>query len=269
MKGNGFTIIFTLLGGLVLLFIVAPVTGLFLKTTPVQFFETVRDQEVTQSIFLTLTVSFLTTAVFAVLAVPLAYLLSRGQFKGKLIVESLVDLPIVIPHSAAGIALLGLVSRDTWLGQAASSIGLDFVGHPLGIAIAMAFVSVPFLVQSARDGFAAVPVRLELAARSLGATPWKTFVTLTLPLARRSILTGLVMMFSRGLSEFGAIVIIAYHPMVTPVLIYERFGAFGLKYSRPIAAVFVLVCLLFFVLLRILANKKQDDPSESTQQIGR
>ena len=95
---------------------------------------------------------------------------------------------------------------------------------------------------------------------SLGASPWRSFLTVSLPLAARSIITGMVMMFSRGLSEFGAIVIIAYHPMVTPVLIYERFGAFGLKYSRPVAALFVLVCLIFFVLLRILANRRTHDP---------
>jgi molybdate/tungstate transport system permease protein len=198
--------------------------------------------------------------VFAIGSVPLAYWLARTSFRGREIIQSLVDLPVVIPHSAAGIALLGMVSRDTWVGQAASAIGLDFVGHPLGIGIAMAFVSVPFLIQSARDGFANVPLRLEMAAMSLGASPWRSFLTVSLPLAARSIITGMVMMFSRGLSEFGAIVIIAYHPMVTPVLIYERFGAFGLKYSRPVAALFVLVCLIFFVLLRILANRRTHDP---------
>ncbi len=261
MNRSGFSLVFTLLGGLVLLFIVAPLAGLFLKTTPAQFFETTGDKEVIGSIYLTLGVSFAATLVFAIGAIPLAYLLARKSFRGKIVLQSVVDLPIVIPHSAAGIALLGMVSRETWLGQAASAIGLDFVGHPLGIAIAMAFVSIPFLIQSARDGFVNVPVRLEQAAMNLGASSWRVFSSVTLPLAKRSIITGMIMMFSRGLSEFGAIVIIAYHPMVTPVLIYERFGAFGLKYSRPIAALFVLICLVFFVILRILATKRSNDPA--------
>ncbi|MFO7616096.1 MAG: ABC transporter permease [Bacteroidales bacterium] len=261
MNRSGLSLVFALLGGLVLLFIIAPLAGLFIKTSPVEFFETVQDQEVTNSIVLTLGISFATTLVFAIGSVPLAYWLARTSFRGREIIQSIVDLPVVIPHSAAGIALLGLVSRETWLGRAASSIGLDFVGHPLGIGIAMAFVSVPFLIQSARDGFANVPVRLELAAMSLGASPLRTFLTVSLPLAGRSIVTGMVMMFSRGLSEFGAIVIIAYHPMVTPVLIYERFGAFGLKYSRPVAALFVLVCLIFFILLRVLVNRRTNDPA--------
>jgi molybdate/tungstate transport system permease protein len=251
--------VFAVLGGLVLLFILAPLTGIFLKTSPIQFFETIADREVTRSIGLTLTVSFCTTMLFALGSIPLAYLLARNSFRGKSFVQALIDLPIVIPHSAAGIALLGVVSRDTFLGKAAESIGLDFVGHPLGIGLAMAFVSVPFLIQSARNGFEQVPVRLEKAAMNLGASGWRTFRTISLPLAKRNLITGLIMMFSRGLSEFGAVVIIAYYPMVTPVLIWDRFNAFGLKYARPVAALFILVCLVFFVLLRILANKSADD----------
>ena len=259
MRRSVLSWVFSVLGGLVLLFILAPLIGLFLKTTPVQFFETVRDQEVTKSIFLTLIISFLTTVIFAIGAVPLAYLLARKNFRGRNLVQSLIDLPIVIPHSAAGIALLGLVSRDSFLGKAASGIGIDFIGHPLGIGLAMAFVSLPFLIQSASIGFEQVPVRLEKAAMNLGASPWRTFLTVSLPLAKKSVISGMVMMFSRGLSEFGAVVIIAYYPMVTPVLIWDRFNAFGLSSARPAAALFVLVCLVFFVLLRILSARTRDD----------
>jgi molybdate/tungstate transport system permease protein len=262
MKRSGLSWVFGILGGLVLLFILAPLAGIFLKTTPVQFFETVQDKDVSTSILLTLVISLFTTVFFAFGAIPLAFLLARRNFRGKSIVQSLIDLPIVIPHSAAGIALLGLVSRDSFLGKAASSIGIDFVGHPLGIGLAMAFVSVPFLIQSARTGFEQVPVRLEKAAMNLGAGGWRSFRTISLPLAKRSIVSGLVMMFSRGLSEFGAVVIIAYYPMVTPVLIWDRFNAFGLKYARPVAALFILVCLVFFVILRVLANKTTDDQNQ-------
>jgi molybdate/tungstate transport system permease protein len=259
VKRSGLSLVFAFLGGLVLLFILAPLVGVFIRTTPVQFFETIQDESVIDSITLTLLVSSGATIFFAIGAIPLAYLLARHNFRGRNLIQSLIDLPIVIPHSAAGIALLGLVSRDSLIGRAASSIGLDFIGHPLGIGLAMAFVSVPFLIQSARNGFEQVPVRLEKAAMNLGASRWRAFMTISLPLSKRSLITGLVMMFSRGLSEFGAVVIIAYHPMVTPVLIWDRFNAFGLSYARPVAAVFILVCLLFFVILRILANKSTDD----------
>lgn len=250
---------FSLLGGLVLLFIVAPLLGLVLATPLADLLETTADKEVQDSIVLTLSVSFFATLFFALAAIPFSYMLARNSFPFKKLVSGIIDIPIVIPHSAAGIAILGFVARDSALGTLASKVGLSFVGHPLGIGLAMAFVSIPFLINAARDGFEQVPVRLEKAAMNLGASPLRVFFTISLPLAWRSVITGLIMMFARGMSEFGAVIIVAYHPIITPVLIYERFGAFGLKYARPVAVVFILVCLLFFVLLRWLADPSKKE----------
>jgi len=249
-------VVFTILGGLVLLFLIAPLLGIFLDTSAGQFMETVRDPEVAGSVWLTLFASMGATLVFAVLSIPLAYLLARKEFPLKQLVNGVIDLPIVIPHSAAGIALLGVISRGTLVGEAGARLGIEFVGGVPGIMAAMAFVSLPFLVNSARDGFASVPVELEKAAMNLGAGPVRVFFTISLPVAWRSVVSGLVLMWARGMSEFGAVVIIAYHPMITPVMIYERFGAFGLKYARPVSAVFILVCLVFFVAFRALAGRR-------------
>ena len=161
----------------------------------------------------------------------------------------------MIPHSAAGIAVLGFISRDTWLGKAGSLAGFNFVGHPAGIMLAMAFVSLPYLINAARDGFLSVPVRLEKAALTLGASPVRMFFTVSLPLAWKNIVSGLILMFARGMSEFGAVIIIAYHPMITPILIYERFTSFGLKYAQPVSVIFILVVLVFFLILRLLLSK--------------
>ncbi len=193
---------------------------------------------------------------FALSSIPFAYMLARKEFFLKKLVMGIIDLPIVIPHSAAGIAILGIISRDSVLGKAADSVGLNFVGHPIGIGLAMAFVSVPFLINAAHNGFKAVPIRLEQAALTLKASPIRVFFTISLPLAWRNIVSGLIMMFARGMSEFGAVVIVAYHPMITPVLIYERFGAFGLKYARPVSVVFIVVCVLFFIGFRMLTSKR-------------
>jgi molybdate/tungstate transport system permease protein len=251
--------VFSILGGLVLLFLIAPLVKIFISVMPEQYFETVSDPEVKRSIGLTLWVSLASTMFFAIGAIPLAYLMARRSFTGKKIIQAIIDLPVVIPHSAAGIALLGFLSRDTVIGKIASSVGLDFVGNPLGIGVAMAYVSLPFLINAARDGFYMVPERLEKAALVLGASPLRVFFTISFPLAGRSIVSGLVLMFARGLSEFGAIVIIAYYPMVTPILIWERFGAFGLKYAQPVAAIFIAVCLVFFIFLRTLAKERMND----------
>ncbi len=248
-------LVFILLGGLVLLFIIAPLAGMFIATSPAEFFETAVDREVAESIGLTLWTSMLATIIFGIAAIPFAWILARKNFPLKKLVSAIIDVPVVIPHSAAGIAILGFVSRDTVVGRLGESVGLNFVGSAPGIILAMAFVSIPFLVNAARDGFAAVPEKLEKAALVLGASPARVFFTISLPLAWRSIVSGMIMMWARGMSEFGAVVIVAYHPMITPVLIYERFGSFGLAYARPVAVVFICVCLAFFVLLRMLSSK--------------
>jgi len=181
LRYNPFNWILLILSSLVLLFILAPLTGLLLNTGSSEFFETAGDQEVQQSIWLTLWVSFVATLVSALGAVPLAWIMARRNFPLKNIVQGIIDLPVVLPHTAAGIAVLGFISRDGALGKAADALGLNFVNNPSGIAFAMAFVSIPFLINSARDGFAAVPEKLEKAALNLGASRSRAFFTISLP----------------------------------------------------------------------------------------
>ncbi|MDD3641873.1 MAG: ABC transporter permease [Candidatus Krumholzibacteria bacterium] len=250
-------LVFAALGGAVLLFIIAPLAGMVLSTGRSELSRTAADPAVTASVRLTLLTSMGATLILAVASVPFAWLLARRNFPLKALVNGIVDVPIVIPHSAAGIALLGVIAPGTLVGGTAERLGIEFVGGPAGIMAGMAFVSVPFLVNAARDGFAAVPLRLEQTALALGASPLRVFFTISLPLAWRSVLSGLILMWARGMSEFGAVLIIAYHPMITPVLIYERFGAFGLRYARPVSVIFIGVCLALFVVLRLVAGGRR------------
>jgi molybdate/tungstate transport system permease protein len=256
-----FSMLLIFLGGITLLFIIAPLAGLAFSVSPGELTDAAMDPEISGSVWLTLFTSMVATLVFGIAAIPLAYLLARKKFGFRQVVIGAIDLPIVIPHTAAGIALLGCISRETWLGRAAAILGINFVGTTSGIALAMAFVSIPFLINAAREGFAAVPERMEKVALTLGASPARVFFRISVPLAWRSIVSGMVMMFARGMSEFGAVVIIAYHPMTAPVLIFERFGAFGLKYAQPAAVLFVLVSLGVFIILRLVAHKKVSDDS--------
>jgi len=252
--GEPVSLAFLALGGLVLLFILAPLAWLFLNATPGQLAETAVDPVVVKSVRLTLLTSMAATVIMALAAVPFAWVLARRDFRFRQVVNAVVDLPIVIPHSAAGIALLGVLAPGTPAGALGERLGIPFVGGHAGIIAAMAFVSIPFLINASRDGFAAVPVRIEQAALNLGASPLRVFFTISIPMAWRSILSGLILMWARGMSEFGAVLVIAYHPIITPVLIYERFGAFGLRYAVPVTVLFVAVCLVFFVVLRVVAG---------------
>jgi len=248
---------FVLLGSLLILFVAWPLARTVTATGPAALWRTLLDEEVRASILLTFYASLLATIIAFVCGVPLAYLLARVDFPGKRLVEGIIDLPIVVPHSAAGIALLMVFGRRTLLGQAFGLFGLRFVSALPGIVIAMLFVSLSFLVNAAREGFEAVDPRLEKVARTLGASPWRAFWRVSFPLAWRSILSGMILMWARGISEFGAVVILAYHPMVAPVLLYERFESFGLSYARPIATLLILTCLATFTALRLIAGRKR------------
>ncbi len=120
----------------------------------------------------------------------------------------------------------------------------------------MAFVGLPFLVNAAREAFALVDPEYELAALADGASPWQAFWHVTLPQAWRGVLTGALMMWARGVSEFGAVVILAYHPKVVPVLVYERFEGFGLAAAQPVAVVLIVSALLVFVLLNLVGRRQ-------------
>jgi len=163
----------------------------------------------------------------------------------------------MVPHTVAGIAILMAFSPKAPAGALLVRAGLSPVNSHLGIILACTFVSIPFFVDSARDAFYGVSPRLENVSRTLGATFPHVFFRITLPLAKKGIISGLIMSWARGVSEFGAIVIVAYHPMIAPTLIYDRFATFGLKYSTPIAVQLILVCLAMFVILRLLVAGKR------------
>jgi molybdate/tungstate transport system permease protein len=253
---NRTQIVFAALGALLVFFVAWPLLQTVIGSPPAIIWETLLETEVHRAILLTFYSSALATVIAFVTGVPLAYLLARVDFPGKRLIEGIVDVPIVVPHSAAGIALLMVFGRRSVLGKAFSVFGLRFVSAAPGIVIAMLFVSLSFLVDSSREGFEAVDPRLERVARTLGASPWQAFWRVSFPLAWRSILSGMILMWARGLSEFGAVVILAYHPMIAPVLLYERFESFGLTYARPVAAIIIVICLLTFVVLRLIAQKR-------------
>ncbi|HXZ95034.1 MAG TPA: ABC transporter permease [Dehalococcoidia bacterium] len=260
-KPNSLSIVFILLGAFVLLLIFAPSLKTIFSSSPGTLWNTLLEKDVYRSVLFTIFAALIATLIGLFLGVPLAYLLARHQFRGKRFLEAMIDVPIVIPHTAAGVALLFVFGGNFLLGKILNAIGIGFFRSLSGVVIAMMFVSVPFLIDSAKEGFKAVDVRLEKVARTLGASAWKSFFRISLPLARRSIFSGSVLMWARGLSEFGAIVIIAYSVSflgqnftVLPVLISNRFD-FGLNYTLPVAALGILISLIVFIVLRVIAYR--------------
>lgn len=251
-KKLAFNLVFSFLGGLLTLFVVLPLVSTILSTTPVAFLASFGDPEVLRSIGLTFGAGAISTLLAFVTGIPLAYLLARHAFRGKRLLEAILNLPVVIPHTAAGIALLLVFGRRGMLGKWFAPLGITFTDNLAGIVVAMLFVSLSFLVNLSRESFAMVDEEYEKVAYTDGASHWQAFFNVTLPLAWRGVLGAAVMMWARGISEFGAVVILAYHPKITPVLVYERFEGFGLDAAQPIALILILVALAVFISLRLV-----------------
>jgi len=241
----------------VLLFLALPLLNIATAPSPAIIWDSFHDGEIMGAVLLSLYTSGMAAVICLVVGTPFAYLLARKDFRGKSLVQSVVDIPIVIPHPVVGIAILAVTGRNHWLGRILSDLGIRIMGTPTGIITVLVFVSIPFYINAAREGFVSVPRRLEKASMTLGASRLSTFGRITLPLAGRSMVTGTIMSAARALSEFGAVVVVAYHPMIAPVLMFERYQAYGLKYSQPVAFILVAMSLAIFILLRVLSSGKR------------
>lgn len=240
-------------GIMVLVFILLPLVELLTAPSGAMLKETLKDRNIIRSIWLSIYTAMSAAGISFIVGTPLAYVLARSQFRGKHFIESIIDLPIVIPHPVVGIAILSVAGKNHWLGHFMQEIGIRIMGSTTGIITVLTFVGMPFYINALKSGFEAISPRLENVSRSLGASMWSTFIRITFPLAWRSVLVGLIMCCARSISEFGAVVVVAYHPMIAPVLIYERYEGYGLQYSQPVAVWLVLVCLSLFLALRVLA----------------
>lgn len=215
----------------------------------------------TSSVVLTaLWLSLATTAVSLVLTValggPLAFVLARRRFRGKWIVEAVVDLPIVLPPSVAGLALLIAFGRRGVLGEAFEVAGISIPFTTLAVVLAQTFVSAPFFVRSARAGLAGVDLDLEDAARVDGASEAQVVRRITVPLASAALAAGLVMSWARALGEFGATIMfagnVAGRTQTLPLVVYGEFQAGDLDASLAAAAILVLAAVGVLVAVRVL-----------------
>jgi molybdate transport system permease protein len=205
-----------------------------------------------------LALSLLTTLVSLALTVafglPLAYVLARRSFRGKGWLEALIDLPIVLPPSVAGLALLIVFGRQGLLAGPLDLLGVAVPFTTIAVILAQTFVSAPFFIRSARTGIAAVDGDLEDAARVDGASERQLFRSITLPLASAALAAGLVMTWARALGEFGATIMFAGNiegrTQTLPLVVYGEFQAGGLDSSIAAAAILVLAALGVLVSVR-------------------
>jgi molybdate/tungstate transport system permease protein len=245
---------FWLLGTVLLAIVLLPLVRLALQPSLASLAAAIRDVEVREALWLSVAGAFIAALFSALFGIPLAYVLARGNFRGRGLIGAIIDLPLSVPHTVAGIALLMVFGRRGIIGGPAYTLlGLRFWATLAGIVVAMVFVSAPYTVNSARIGFQSVDPRLEMVARTLGLGPWRVLRRVTLPLAWHGIATGLTLTFARAISEFSAVAILVYYPMTAPVKIYELFLRFGLDEAAAASVLLLALSLGLFVLFRHFA----------------
>ncbi|OPL07584.1 MAG: molybdenum ABC transporter permease [delta proteobacterium ML8_F1] len=240
-------------GWVIIFFVVFPIINTFAWTNYELVIEAMKDPQILRVIFRSMRTATITTGITALFAVPFAYYVVRHDFKYKKFVESIIDIPMVMPHTVAGIALLTVLSPKSFFGRFLVANGIEVLGTEIAIVIAMAFVSLPLMFDAAKEAFKWIPPRLENVSRSLGASHWSTFVRITLPLASKDLISGMIITWARAISEFGAVIMLAYHPMIAPTLIYERYTTYGMTYAVPVTVILLILSLLIFVILRLVS----------------
>ncbi|MDP8908945.1 MAG: ABC transporter permease [Chloroflexota bacterium] len=253
------SLLVTVAVGLPLLFLILPLMALTTEALPALDDLSPRTRE---TLWQALRISLLTTAVSLLLIVglgtPFAFILARRRLPAARLINALIDLPIVLPPSVAGIALLMAFGRRGLIGGPLAELGITVGFTTTAVVLAQCFVAAPLFIRAAKVGFGLVDREVEDAAAIDGATPATVFRTITLPLARSSLVAGIVLAWARALGEFGATIMFAGsfagRTQTMPLAIYERFGAGDLTAALTLSAILLGTSLVVLLAIRFLGE---------------
>jgi molybdate/tungstate transport system permease protein len=244
-------IIFKVLGGLLLVYLVAPLIYLVFRVGWQETASSFGNPRTIRAIEVSLLSSFISVCVMTVFGVPLGYLLARPGFKGRQFLISLIFVPMALPPLVGGVLLLLVYGPYGLVGALFEKHGLELVNSLTGIVLAQVFVAAPYVVIASVSAFGRVDERLEKASAVLGANQWRTFRRVSLPLAWPGIMAGVMLAWVRTLGEFGATLVMAYHPNTVPVFLWVQLTSEGVAAALPLALFLVLlglvaVCAVYF-----------------------
>jgi len=237
------------------LIVLLPVAALLMKAaslSPSEFFAIISSPRALASFRVTLSAAFYATIFNGVFGLLLAWIIVRYEFPGRRLLDALVDLPFALPTAVAGIALTALFSRNGMIGQYLEPLGIKIAYAPAGIALAMAFTSLPFIVRSVQPVLEDIDIATEEAGRSLGASDLVIFLRVIFPAILPAFLAGCTLGFARSLGEFGAVIFIAGNlPLqteITALLIFIRLEEFDYQAAAAYATVLLIMAFaLMFV----------------------
>jgi molybdate transport system permease protein len=241
-------------------FLLLPLVALFLRTSPNQLLTNLNQPYILEAVAISLVTTFSATLVIIILGTPVAYLLARRQVPFRRLIDTLLDLPIVLPPAVAGIALLMAFGRQGILGSALDQLGIHLAFTPFAVLLAQTFIAAPFFIKSASVGFASIDSELEQAASLDGASSWQLFRFLTIPLAWSALLSGAVMSWARALGEFGATIIFAGNfPGRTQTMPLAIYMGFELDLDMALTLSVILIGFSFLALFVVKVLLQRDE----------
>ncbi len=239
---------------LVVLSVVLSITG---KITPQTFLRAFSSEEVKFAIVLSLRSAVIATFFALLIGVPSAYALARYNFFGKELLDSLVDLPVVLPPLISGFGLL-IFFGETPIGKFISDHIVRVVFTPAGIVVAQFFVATPFVIRTSRAVFESIDSKYELIAQSLGSSRLESFIRVTLPMAKRGILAGAILAWARCIGEFGATLMLAgatkMRTETLPIAVFLNISVGNIELALAIAFIMLVIAVLTIVSIKFVAS---------------
>ena len=263
-RRSPFFVLAALAALLTLAFLLAPVVAVFAYAGPGQLLAALGDESSREALLLSLRTTLTALALIVLVGTPAAYLLANREFRGRSLVLTAIELPLVMPPAVAGIALLAAFGPSGLLGGLVESAGVELVFQTAGVVVALVFVSAPFFLRAAIAAFASIDGRLLEAARTLGAGPFRAFATVALPSARTGLASGLALAWGRALGEFGATLLFAGSlqgvTQTAPLAIFADFSRpDGFVSALALSAVLILVSAVLLLGVKLLGGDRASE----------
>jgi len=247
------------MGGYLGVMLLLPVAALLLRASvvgPEEFWAIATDPIALSAYQITFVTALMAVLMNGVFGTLIAWVLVRYPFPGRRIVDAIVDLPFALPSSVAGLTLATLYSETGWVGSLLAPFGIKVAFTRLGVALAMLFVSLPFMVRTLQPVLQEMEKDVEEAAWSLGASRWQTFWRVILPPLLPAMLTGIALGFSRAVGEFGSTIIVAgnlpFRDLSAPVLIFQKLEQYDYAGATVIGSVMLVISLILLLIINLL-----------------